>query len=685
MLAHDIEKFLQKTPFFRLLLALVCGIVFQVVVGFYFSVFIITFLLGIALIAGGFFYKKVFHLRWIFGLGVSLWLFSLGLFLTQKADESTQFSYIGEQHTYLAKIVSPPSEKARSVLCKLHLISNLDDGKQLNNRVLVYLAKDSLSLSLQAGEQILINAAFEKPRSFGNPYEFDYPRFLKHKGISATSYVPAGNWQKTTDAPPFSIVNLAMKSRNKLLSIYKELGISGDEYSVLASISLGYREELSRDLRESYAAAGVVHVLAVSGMHVGIIFLVVNYLLSFMDRKRGTRIAKSLIIIAFLWFYAFITGLPPSAIRATFMLSFVVLSKVMNSRSNTYNNVYAAAFFMLIYNPYYLFDLGFQFSYLAVLGIVYFQPKFMNLWKPENKILKPLWSLLAVSLAAQLTTTPISLYYFNYFPNYFWASNIVVVPAISWIIYLAFGLLFSSPIPYLSDIVAFLTTWTIRIINEFIIFIHRLPYSVTADVWVESWQMAAVYLAIALFTIAAVYRHRKAMVAGLMLVTMLFSANVYANHQTATAGNKLIVSSMQDGFGVSFVNGATSYLLTDNENEAARALSPYFMKHKISKPILLDGASDDGFVSFGEKRILILSENIFDKKIAEQPLELDYLILTNNLRISMVELTTFVTPKQVIIDQSYRKWSVERIKSDCTELGINCYVIEDEGAFIAQW
>jgi len=303
MLAHDTEKFLQKTPFFRLLLALVCGIVFQVVVGFYFSVFLFTFFLGIALIAGGFFYKKVFHLQWVFGLGVSLWLFSLGLFLTQKTDERTQFSYIGEQHTYLAEIVSAPKERARSVLCELRLISNLDDGKRLNNKVLAYLAKDSLSLSLQAGEKILVNAAFEKPRSFGNPYEFDYPRFLKRKGISATSYVPAQNWQKMSDAPPFSIKNLAMKSRNKLLSIYKDLGVSGDEFSVLASISLGYREELCRDLRESYAAAGVVHVLAVSGMHVGIIFLVINYLLAFMDKKRGTRIAKSFIIIVVLCVY----------------------------------------------------------------------------------------------------------------------------------------------------------------------------------------------------------------------------------------------------------------------------------------------------------------------------------------------------------------------------------------------
>jgi competence protein ComEC len=428
-------------------------------------------------------------------------------------------------------------------------------------------------------------------------------------------------------------------------------------------------------------------VLAVSGMHVGVIFLVMSYLLGFMDKKRGTRIAKSLIIIVFLWFYAFVTGLPPSAIRATFMLSFVVLSKVVNSNTQTYNNVFAAAFFMLLYSPYFLFDIGFQFSYLAVLGIVYYQPKFSMYFR--NKHVRAAWSLLAVSLAAQLTTTPISLYYFNYFPNYFWISNIVVVPAISWIIYLAFGLFFTSQVPYLNDIIAMATTWTIRIINEFIFFIERLPYAVTDNIWVDGWQLITVYVAIVLFTIAAVYRHGKSLIVGLALVAVLFSVNSYTQHQTNTSGNRMLVAAMTDGYGISFVSGATSYLLTDNDFQALRALSPYLMRHRINQPIMIDRSTawfdEDGFVSFGGKRMLILSENIFEGMIVEQPLELDYLILTNNSRISMPELTQFVKKKKIIIDQSYRHWVVDRIKADCRRLDIAYYVVGESGAFLVKW
>jgi competence protein ComEC len=682
-ISDDIEKFFRKTPFFRFLLALISGIVFQIAAGYYFSIFITTFLLGIALILSGFIYKKAFRFRWIFGLGLSLWLFSAGLFLTEKADEHTRFAYIGEEHTYIAEIISPPSEKSRSVLYELLLISNIDKDKRLDNNVLGYFAKDSLSLSLQAGEHILLNAVFEKAREFGNPYEFDYPRYLKYKGISATSHILVGNWKKLDENAPFSIVNLAIQSRDKLLSIYKNLGISGDEYGVLAALTLGYRDELSQDLELSYAAAGVTHVLSVSGMHVGVIFIVLEFLLAFMNRKRSSRILKAVIIIVFLWFYSFMTGLTPSVVRSALMLSLIVFSKVINRNSDTYNTVFISAFFMLIYNPYYLFDVGFQLSYLAVLGIVYFQPKLMGLWKTNNKFLKPLWSLLTVSLAAQIVTTPLSLYYFHNFPNYFWVSNLIIVPISSLIIYLAFGLLFFYQIPYLNDFVTIILTWTVKITNETIVFIHNLPYSQLKNVWLEGWQLAAICFVIILLAIAVIYKHSRALFCALVLTTVLFSLNLYSEYQASVAGNKLIAASMQNGYAVSFINGTTSYLLSNNEEESFRALSPYYMKHKIYNTTVW--YNSDGFVSFGGKRIYVLSENIFDKKTTGQILNLDYLILTNNVKVSISQITKFFAPEQIIIDKSYRKYSMDRLKNDCALMGINCYSMENNGAFIAEW
>ncbi|MDR0872613.1 MAG: ComEC family competence protein [Prevotellaceae bacterium] len=685
-IGDDAGKFLRKTPFFRLLLALVCGIAFQVVAGFYLSVFIIIVSLGILLILSGFLFKD-FRLRWACGAGMYFLLFSLGLFLTQKADEHTQFQYLGQPQTYLAKIISAPTEKPRSVLCELRLQQNLDKNETLTNNVIVYLEKDSLALTLQAGERILVNAAFDKSRPRGNPDEFDYARYLKHKGICAVSYVSAAQWQKVQETPPFSIINFAAQCRDKLLSICKTLGISGDEYGVLAALTLGYREDLSQDLNNSYAAAGVTHVLSVSGLHVGVIYIVINFLLGFMDKRRETKVAKAVLIIALLWLYALITGVPPSVIRSAFMLSLITFSEVLNRKSQIFNTVFVSAFFMLVYNPYYLFDVGFQLSYLAVLGIVYYQPKFADLWKTENKYIEPVWSLLTVSLAAQLVTTPLSLYYFHNFPNYFWLSNIVIVPASSGIIYLAFGLFFGSQIPYLNDIATFLLTWAVRIVNHIILFISNLPYALLRNVWIDGWTLAIIFAIIICFTIAFVYRKNRMFIAGLALVAVFLSINVYENCQSATNGNKLIVASMQDGYGVYFIEKNKSYLLTDNETEASRAMAPYLMKNRIAEPVLPDSTvlwyDTLGFVSFAEKRILLLSENIFEKNSTENPLSLDYLVLTNNLYVK--NLAEFVTPKCVIVDKSYKKQTIEKIKSDCAEMGINYYAIWDSGAFIAEW
>jgi hypothetical protein len=176
---------------------------------------------------------------------------------------------------------------------------------------------------------------------------------------------------------------------------------------------------------------------------------------------------------------------------------------------------------------------------------------------------------------------------------------------------------------------------------------------------------------------------------GLSLVVVLLSVGFYTKHQTNNSGNRMLVAAMTDGYGISFVSGATSYLLTDNDFQAHRALSPYLMRHRINQPIMIDGSTvwydEDGFVSFGGKRMLILSENIFEGMVAEQPLELDYLILTNNLRISMTELAQFVSPSKVIIDQSYRHWVSDRIKADCRRLDIAYHVVAESGAYVVRW
>src|SRR5690606_38882227 len=215
-----------------------------------------------------------------------------------------------------------------------------------------------------------------------------------------------------------------------------------DAAAFASTLILGYRAELSRELVEAYSDTGTMHVLSVSGMHVGIIFLVLSLLLRSMDRRQSLRLFRATLTILIIWFYAMITGFSAPASRAAFMLSFVVLGKALLKHQNTYNLIAISAFFLLLYNPFYLVDAGFQLSYLAVLGLVYFQPLLRMIFPRGNKITDPVWNYCALSMGAQLTTFPVSIYYFHQFPMYFLLSNLFIVFPVAIIMYAGIGFMF---------------------------------------------------------------------------------------------------------------------------------------------------------------------------------------------------------------------------------------------------
>ena len=685
----DIESFLQKTPFFRLFIAFTAGILFQFFIGFNACFFFVCTLTSACLIIADFFIEKsIFRWRWVFGTGFFLLLFSVGLYGTKKASNKTDFDYFDEERLYFCEIIDAPVEKAKSVLCKVRLISTIDNASDLNNNMIIYLPKDSASLLLNINDRLFICARFLTPSTLGNPNEFDYGKYLKYKGIAATAYVSDRNWKRLNDKPIYSIRYFSNVCKKRVLSICKELGIAGDEFAVLAALTLGHKDELTSEIKESFSGSGAMHLLAVSGLHVGVIFMVFNVMLGFLDRTRKTKILKTILIIIFLWQYAFIVGLPPSAVRASIMLSLGSFAIILKRKSQTYNTIFATAFFMLLYNPYYIFDIGFQLSYVAVLSIVYFHSKLIALLTIKNKFLKYCWSSLCISLAAQLGTTPICLFYFNLFPNYFWLTNMIIVPLASVIIYSFIALFFLHWIPYLNVILATLLTWTVKIGNYSVDFIYHLPYSVMNSVWLEKHQVFLMFLIIIAFSAGFVYRKYNMFVAGCAFTILFLCVNIFFHYQTISGKDKLIVSAIRKDSGILLIKRNESYVLTNNILEEHRAMSYFRMRNRIEKPQPVDESfnwfDEDNFISFSGKKILVLSDNIFKNKMTDNQLYIDYLILTSNTTISIQELQKFVLPKKVIVDLSYYDRNINKIKEECYNLGIECFVIKESGAFIEE-
>jgi len=678
--------FLQRTPFFRLLLPFIIGIIaYQFVEIFRWSLYVmfclsaIFILLSFAISAP----KRQFQFRWLFGFGISIFMFSLAYLSTSEREKSESFDHLYQKGIYRIEIISAPVEKEKSYLCKVEVFEYLHSKwKPAHGKAILYIQKDKNTSKLLVGDRVMVEANFAPPERPLNPNAFNYATYLKHQGIGATSYISSGRWQIIGKNENLSIRRESDKCRNYLLDIYRKFNIQGDEFAVLAALTLGYTDDLQPNIRASYSATGTVHILSVSGMHVAVIYVVIGFFLGFLDKRRWQKILKAVLIMVFLWCYAFLTGMSAAVIRATIMFSFVVFATCMDRKSQIYNTIFMSILVMLIYNPNFLYDVGFQLSYAAVLSIIFFQPIINKIYQPSGKIPKLIWDIFSVSIAAQIGTTPITLYYFQQFPNYFLLTNFIAIPLSSLIIYLAIGLLIVSFVPYLSVGVGFVLKWSLWFMNYFIMTIQNLPYSV----WHISLDIKqSIVLFLAIFCLSSYYFTRKyvPLFIGLasLLLTCLF--NLETNIETLTS-KRMIVYAGQKNTHVNFINRNKNYVLSTDSTEMQHIAKIFWQNQKLDSPQYLHSTNwlSDGFIYFEGSRILVMTEDFLKRKTTKTPLELDYLIIGNLLKPRIEQVLECIHPKNIIVDKSITKWYSDNIKQACKSRKIQFYSVAEQGAYI---
>jgi competence protein ComEC len=678
--------FLQRTPFFRLLLPFMLGIIvyrfveFQswglwALVAFSLVLVILSFVIRIP--------KRLFQFRWLFGCGIFLFMFSLAYLLSYENEKSTAFDQLHKKGIYQLEIVSAPVEKAKSYMCKADVLQFYNSGwKPAHGQAILYFKKDKAASQLLFGDRLMVETEFASPEKPLNPDAFDYATYLKRQGIGATSYISSGSWQITGHSNAFSIRREADKWRNYLLDIYRKFNIQGDEFAVLAALTLGYTDDLQPDLRASYSATGAMHILSVSGMHVGVIYVVIAFLLSFLDKSQKKKILKSIIIILFLWVYAFVSGMSAAVIRAALMFSFVAFAYCLERKSQIYNTIFMSAMLMLVYNPNFLYDVGFQLSYSAVLSIIFFQPIIDKLYKPTNKISRFTWEMFSVSIAAQLGTTPFTLYYFQQFPNYFLLTNFIAIPLSSLVIYLAIGLLTVSWIPYLSAVMGFVLKWSVWLLNYVIVTIQNLPHSV----WHISLDVKQTFFFfLAIFCLSAYFFSRKfaPLFVGLTALLITCLLNIQTNYQTLT-NKRIIVYAGQKNLHVSFINRDKNLVYSTDSAEIERIAKTYWQRQKLDKPVYLIKSKwfADGFACFEGNKVLILRDDFLKKKTTPKPIELDYLIIGNRLKPKIYQILDCVHPRKIIVDKSISRWYTNDIRNACKARNISFYSIAEQGAYI---
>jgi len=393
----------------------------------------------------------------------------------------------------LAVIDDDPVEKKRSWQLCLTIRQSNPDG-WVGKKLMIYLAKDSLSATLRCGDRIVFMATPEPLKQPPDTARFNYARWLRVKGICASAYVRKSAWRFVAPPSRWDLKARASRIRSMLVAAFRQSGLSGDGLALVSAMSFGARDELSKELKNEFAVTGITHILSVSGLHVAVIYALLKVLLFFLGFSATSRKLREAVIILLLWFFAFVTGLSPSVNRSALMFTLLAVGTILGRGSQTLNTVLFSAFVLLLINPLYLYDVGFQLSYCAVLGIVVIYPRVKRLWRPAFKPVNYIWEMACLSVVAQLVTTPLTIGYFGQFPNYFLVSNLVAVPLSGWVIYASAGYLMASGVPGLSLVAAWCLKTCTQLFLDFVDAMSRLPYAVSQGLELHPEQVVLLYV-----------------------------------------------------------------------------------------------------------------------------------------------------------------------------------------------
>lgn len=423
---------------------------------------------------------------------------------------------------YTIQVTEQPIEKTNTVKV-IGLVSDLSQTK--HGKSLFYFDKTDESLNLEYGDILLVATRLQQVKGAGNPNEFNYARYLRFHNILFRGYVKSEGWKHLSDGIP-TLKRGFLRIRSRLVETLSKAGLEGDELSVASALILGYRAELDKELMTAYAGAGATHVLAVSGLHVGIVYVILNFLLRFLDRSRNGRYLKTFLLIVFLFGYAGLTGLSASVFRAATMFSFVALGKAIDRNTNIFNTLAASAFCLVLYEPLIVMQVGFQLSYAAVIGIVFFQPRLFSLFSFNNRIGDWAWGITCVSISAQLATFPLGLLYFHQFPNLFLLSNLLVIPAAALILYLGFSLFVVSWWHSALLIFGFLLDSLIYVLNEVVTWIEKIPFSVISGIDISIFETVLIYSMLAAMLLSITQKQIRTITVSLLIAVVFLSLQI---------------------------------------------------------------------------------------------------------------------------------------------------------------
>ncbi|WP_047416668.1 ComEC/Rec2 family competence protein [Cellulophaga sp. Hel_I_12] len=659
----------------KLTLFLVAGIL----TGYYFNFSILFPFISVLLliIILGFLFKiKKRTSSALFGVIALLSTFCIGLFAVSMANPKnykTHYSNFNGNEVQaiqlkIVEVLKPNSFSAR------YIAETQAIGKQVaSGKLLLSIAKDSTKAVLQIDEEILVYNSIKAVNSPLNPHQFNYKKYLKDLGILGQLHVKEADYIKKTN-PSKTVYGLAAHIRERIIRSLKTENFGTEELAIIQALLLGQRNDISEDTYDAYKDAGAVHILAVSGLHVGILLLILQFLLQPVKSLAFGQNIKLVLVVVFLWAFAFIAGLSASVVRAVTMFSFLAYALYLNRPSNKFNILALSLFFILLIKPMYLFQVGFQMSYAAVFAILWIYPRLQRFWFPKQFLIRKIWQLMSVSIAAQLGVLPISLFYFHQFPSLFFISNVVIVPCLGIILSGGLLVIILSVLQILPDFVTYLYNEIIQTMNAIVYWVAQQESFVFKTISFDGIQLVLTYILIFLLV---TYFNKPAFKKMMFFLGSIIALQTWSFIQVYTTHKKehLMVLHQTKYTGILAQNGAALKLWTNHPKNFETIIQNYSLNERIVN-FSVDSLQNN--YQFKTRSLYL-----FDSLAIFPPKDFSYdiVVLTQSPNINLDRLIEALKPTLIIADGSNYKSDVVRWQATCAKTKLPFHYTGDKGAY----
>lgn len=680
------SSFWQQIPFVRILFPFVLGILIAENnwLSTWRSLILLT-LTSVSLFLWDRLNKKIMRDHF-YGILFSILFFLLGFFclnLKKVATVQTHFSL--QKTSYLfAQIAEKPQQNSNGFKAEAFVITGIDSlHKEIKakGKLLLYFKNTGKADIPVYGDQIILKSNFHDFSDPKNPGAFDFKKYMAHKGIYQAAYLKKNDWFFAGQNQGSTWMKWVIGSQEFIQeSLQKNLREAGD-IAISEALLYGYDKDMDADIIDAYTKTGTLHVLAVSGMHVGMIFMLLGLFLKPLERRKSGKIMAAIVQLIGIWAYSLLCGFTPSILRATVMFSFVIIGKQIKRGGNTFNSLAASAQFLLLFDPNMLFNVGFQLSYAAVLGILGFYPRLYFLFEFKHRIADEIWKIIAVSIAAQTLTLPMSIFYFHQLPNYFLLANLLIIPLTSLIIYLGILLLAISWWTIAAKYLGLLIGFFIHLCNSIAKYIAELPYSYTDGLFWTPLGIVCFYLS--LISLVIYFSKRDVMQVKFLLgmVVLLQLQNLYAAAQNKER-EELVIYHCQKQCLVQYIKGTTAYQWTDslgymNSKNYKQNIAKHLLELNIQKSECKELDSNNTRIQIGSNR------NLFYWQTVKIPIgqHIAILLIAGNLYQDLAKMLAANKVGCIVLNPSVDKRKQEEIKKIALKMKIPLHAIAESGAF----